>query len=151
MNKSDFLRNDLIKKIKSIDPEEKPKWGLMNVQQMVEHLSDSVREANGRVPKTLITPSDKLLRVKEFMMSEKPFKENTKNVQMPAIPAPVKRATMDEALDELQTELMDFFKVFENEPKKTITNPFFGDLNFNEWVHLLHKHTIHHLRQFGVE
>jgi hypothetical protein len=32
----------------------------------------------------------------------------------------------------------------------TTRNPFFGDLNFAENVHLLHKHALHHLRQFGV-
>ena len=30
------------------------------------------------------------------------------------------------------------------------TNPIFGDLDFAANVQLLHKHALHHLRQFGL-
>src|SRR4051812_595655 len=140
MSKAAFLKNDLLKRLKAIAPSEKARWGLMNVQQMIEHLSSSFRQANGKSLHTIVTPADQVDKYKSFMMSDKPFKENTKNVQLPDTPFPVKHSTLNEAYAELELEINDFFKVFETEPNKIITNPIFGHLNFDEWVHLLHKH-----------
>jgi len=145
-----FLKEEFISLIGKIDPQGKPKWGVMNAQQMIEHLSDSVRIANGKDIKKILTPAENLPRAKAFMMSDKPFKENTKNVELPEVPPPVRKSGMNLAIEELQGELKDFFSVFENEPGKSIANPFYGDLNYAEWVQLLHKHFTHHLRQFNI-
>ena len=69
---------------------------------------------------------------------------------MSSDPEPVKKASVSEAIDELELDLKDFVKKFEHSKQSTIMNPFFGDLNFDEWTQLLHKHAIHHLKQFGV-
>lgn len=138
---------ELLNRLNATD---KGNWGVLNAQQMVEHLSDSVRIANGKIPKTIVTPEEHLERVRTFMLSDKPFKENTKNIQMPDIPTPVVNSTMQDAIDELKTELRDYIKVFEKDPLKTITNPFFGELNFEAWTHLLNKHFEHHCRQFNL-
>jgi hypothetical protein len=57
---------------------------------------------------------------------------------------------MDDAIEELTLELNDFKSCFANDNSKTIISPFFGDLNFEQWTHLLHKHFVHHCRQFGL-
>lgn len=85
------------------------------------------------------------------MLSEKPFKENTPNPLLSEVPAPVRNISAEEALSELQTELNYFFSVFEKNNLQVTRNPFFGDLNYEENIHLLNKHVIHHLRQFAVE
>ena len=148
--KQDFLKEQLPQLFSTLNAVAKGKWGVLNAQQMVEHLSDAVREANGKTPKKILTASDVLPRAKAFMMSDKPFKENTKNAEMSEVPAAVKQPSIQAALAELQNEIKDFFIVFEKEPAKIITNPFFGDLNFDEWTHLLYKHTTHHCRQFEL-
>ena len=84
------------------------------------------------------------------MMSDRPFKENTPNPYLPDVPAAPLSDTIDKALAELQKNIDVFFITFEDNPEKRILNPFFGNLNFDEWVHLLHKHSLHHLRQFGI-
>ena len=84
------------------------------------------------------------------MLSDKPFRENTANPLMPEVPAPVKNISCKAALDELEGEIKYFFSVFEKNNLKVTRNPFFGDLNFDENIHLLYKHALHHLRQFGV-
>jgi len=83
-------------------------------------------------------------------MSDKPFKENTVNSLMPEVPAPVKNPSVQEAINELQNEINNFFFTFEKNKFQTTRNPFFGDLNYEENVQLLHKHALHHLKQFGV-
>ena len=51
--------------------------------------------------------------------------------------------------NELEGEINDFVSYFEQHPGSTTTNPFFGELNFEEWIQLLHKHAVHHLKQFN--
>ena len=84
------------------------------------------------------------------MLSEKPFKENTVNPLMPEVPAPVVNISTEAAINELQKELDYFFSVFEKNDLQVTRSPFFGDLNYEQNVHLLHKHALHHLRQFGI-
>lgn len=145
-----FISNTVPQLLLKLQADTKGNWGVLNAQQMVEHLSDSVRIANGKRIETLLTPIENLERVRSFMLSDKAFKENTKNIQMPDIPAPVLKASMQEAVEELRIELYDFTNTFSDQVSKTITNPFFGDLNFEEWTHLLHKHFEHHCRQFSL-
>jgi hypothetical protein len=150
--KANFLRNSFADLLKQIPAEVHPHWGKMTVQQMVEHFTDSVRIASGKVARNdLITPEDQLNKMQQFIMSDKPFKENTKNVLMPEIPAPVRNKTIKDAIAELENELSYFFTVFEKNEHLVTRNPFFGDLNYQMNIHLLYKHAKHHLNQFGVE
>jgi hypothetical protein len=145
-----FITHKVPELLQSLDSESIGNWGVLNAQQMVEHLSDSVRIANGKRVEKQLTSSDNLERVRAFMLSDKPFKENTKNIQMPEIPAPCIHLNMADAIAELKVELSDFNAFFSNNPSKTVMNPFFGALNFEQWTHLLHKHFVHHCRQFSL-
>lgn len=123
----------------------------MTLQQTIEHFSDSVRIASGKTVYTdFVFGPEQLQKNRDFMLSEKPFKENTVNPLMPEVPAPVINISAEAALTELQKELDYFFSVFEENNLQVTRSPFFGDLNYEQNVHLLHKHALHHLRQFGV-
>ncbi len=148
--KLNFLINVYPGLLRKIDPSTKGEWGKMNVQQMIEHMSDSLREANGKSPRTIVTLETNLSKMKEFLMSEKEFRPNTKNVMMGEEPLPVRNASVQESIDELEKELKDFVKHYKGRGELIVTNPFFGDLNFDEWIQLVHKHALHHLKQFGV-
>jgi len=151
--KENFLRTKLIRYLQQLDPATSPLWGKMSVQQMVEHFSgDAVRNANGRLKfDTIVTPPEKLQRMREFMMSDKPFKENTKNPLLGEEPVPLRYKTVQAAIGALQQELIYFFEAFEKDHQFVTRNPLFGDLTFEQSVQLLYKHALHHLRQFGVE
>lgn len=151
--KENFLRTRLVTYFQQMDPSTPPKWGRMSVQNMIEHYAgDAVRNASGRLKvDIMVTSPESLGRMREFMMSEKPFKENTKNPLMKEFPAPLRYKTVQAAIGALQQELIYFFETFENNPSLITRNPFFGELTFEQNVQLLHKHAIHHLRQFGVE
>ena len=149
-HKLNWLTIDLIEMLFKLDANTKGNWGLMNAQQMVEHLSAAVRQANGKDKKILLTPSENLERIRTFMLSDKPFRENTKNIELPEIPDPALQPSLKEAIAELNNELVDFVNFYKPEPAQKLMNPFFGELNYDEWVHLLHKHAMHHGRQFGL-
>ncbi len=149
-SKVEFLRSEYTAILSQIDPATSPAWGKMNLQQMIEHMTDSFREANGKTPRTCINPPETVAKMQAFVMSDKPFRENTPNSLMPETPLPERNEGLADAIMELQGEIEDFFSVFGSDADKIITNPFFGDLNFELWVALLYKHAQHHLKQFGV-
>ncbi|HSU28291.1 MAG TPA: hypothetical protein VLJ68_07915 [Chitinophagaceae bacterium] len=153
IEKENFLRTKLITCLQRLDPATPARWGKMNVQQMIEHYSrEAVRNANGRLKvETIVTAPENLGKMREFMMSEKPFRENTVNPLMEKEPPALYFNTVQAAIGALQQELNYFFEVYEAQPNMVIRNPFFGDLNFEQNVQLLYKHALHHLRQFGVE
>jgi hypothetical protein len=151
--KENFLRTRLVRYLQQLNPATPPLWGKMSVHQMIEHFAgDAVRSASGRLKiEKIITPPDNLQLMREFMMSDKPFKENFNNPLLNEEPAPLRFHTVQAAIGALQQELIYFFEAFAKDPQLITRNPFFGDLNFEQNVQLLYKHAIHHLRQFGVE
>ena len=151
MEKEVFLSQRFTSLLKQIPTDTPPAWGKMTLQQMVEHFADSTRIASGRKKITeIVTPPEQLEKMRAFCLSEKPFRENTPNPLMPEVPAPVVNHSVEGAITELQKELDYFFRYFRENPLAVTRNPFFGDLNFNENVHLLYKHALHHLKQFGI-
>ncbi len=149
-NKIKFLKNQFIPLFASLDAKTKGQWGILNAQQVVEHLSKSIQVASGKVKIPPVTAEEHLLKVRNFMLSDKPFKENSKNPLMRDDGDPIQHASMQEAIEELKTELNYFFAIFEKNNTLTTNNPLFGTLNFEENIHLLYKHALHHLRQFNL-
>ena len=149
--KASFLKSRFLPLLKQIPTDRQPQWGKMTLQQMIEHFSDSVRIASGKTTVTdIVTPEEQLEKMRMFLMSDKPFRENTPNPLMPEVPAPVRNVSAGDAINELQKELNYFFSVFEKNNLQVTRNPFFGDLNYEQNLQLLHKHAMHHLKQFGI-
>lgn len=152
LEKEYFLRSRFISCLQRLQPDAKPLFGKMSVQQMVEHfVQDALPVARGkRVFPDILTPVDKLQKLRAYMLSDQPFREGTRNPLMGEKPAPLLYHTLQVAINELQVEMIEFFRFFEKNPSITTRNPFFGDLDFEQNVHLLYKHALHHLRQFGM-
>ena len=149
--KENFLRTKFISLLQKLPADTSPNWGKMNLQQMIEHFCDVVMVASGKIKLPIVTPPDKLGRFRDFMMSEKPFKENTKSPVLGDEPAPLKKHTKEAAIGKLQEEIIYFFEAFEKDPALITTHPVFGQLNFEENIQIMHKHALHHLRQFGID
>src|SRR6266700_2019313 len=145
-----FLKDGFIFHLKHLSPGEPGKWGKMNGQQMVEHFTYSVRIASGRLQFPGVFSEEQTKGNYDFIMSENPFPENFHNPLLGETPGQPKHDTMQQSIEELQQELDYFFKLYEATPGLRIKSPFYGNLNFDEQVQLLHKHAVHHLRQFGL-
>jgi hypothetical protein len=148
--KENFLRTKLISLLQKLDTNTSPLWGKMSARQMIEHMIDVMMVANGKIKLPIVTPADRLPKFREFMMSEKPFKENTKSPVLGEEPVPLKKHTKEAAIGKLQEEIIYFFEAFEKNPALKTTHPVFGELDFEMNIQILHKHALHHLRQFGV-
>lgn len=149
--KINFLQHELIPILRNADASAPSQWGKMSFQHMVEHMVLVFKSANGKI-KTLEvkTPADKIAAFQEFIMSDKEFRENTKSPAFPEEPLPLHFHSAEEGINKLQKEIADFITVYESTPGLTITNPVFGDLDYNLSVNLLYKHAVHHLKQFKL-
>ena len=150
MDKLNFIKTEFPKLLQNLHPEAKGAWGVMNGQQMVEHMTDAVSQATGKNTLKLRTAPDLVERYKSFAMSDKEFKPNTPNALLSDIPKPIAKTNIQEAINAYNDQVAAFVNYFETNKGSVILNPIFGDLNFEEWTHLFHKHTVHHAKQFGL-
>lgn len=145
-----FLKENFIPLLEKLNSSDTGKWGVMNAQQMVEHFADAIKNANGKLILPLLNEGEKLEKYRAFLMSEEPFKENTKNSLLPPEGIALRMPDMQSAIHKLRKELNYFFEVFAKHPGLKTGNAFFGELDYDMNVQLLHKHAMHHLKQFGL-
>jgi Protein of unknown function (DUF1569) len=150
--KLNFITKKYIPMLKNLPAASAGKWGKMNGQQMVEHIAAFFNVSAAKIKFDLVTPVEHLPKYKEFLLSDKEFRENTKapvNV-IGEEAMPLRHATMKEALENLSKSITSFENYFKADTDKKTLHPVFGELNFEEWVLLHYKHVTHHLRQFGL-
>ena len=150
--KRDFISTGAFEKMALLQSNTKPAWGVMNAQEMTEHLADFFNVSTKKIPTKLYTPQEHLPKYMEFLLSEKQFKENTKAPAelLGEIPLPLRYSSLDEARENLRASVNDFNLFFSEDPAKKTLHPAFGMLNYDEWVLLHYKHVLHHLKQFGL-
>jgi hypothetical protein len=119
---------------------------------MVEHVTAFFNVSIEKIKFPLVTPVEHLPKFKEFLLSDKQFRENT---QAPTSvigedPLPLRYENMEQAVSKLADSVSNFEAYFKDNPDRKTVHPVFGELNFEEWVLLHYKHVTHHLRQFGL-
>ena len=151
-DKLNFITKDYIPLLKNLQADAMGKWGKMNGQQMVEHVAAFFYVSSEKIKFDLVTQREHLPKFKEFLLSDKPFRENTKAPVhiIGEEPFPLRYATMEEAIGNLAKSIGSFETYFKDDPHKKTLHAVFGELNFEEWVLLHYKHVTHHLRQFDL-
>lgn len=150
--KLNFITKDCLPLFDSLAGDAAGKWGKMNAQQMVEHVAAFFLVSTGKIKFDLVTPAENLPKYKEFLLSDKEFRENTKapTTVIGEEALPLRYTTMVEALENLKQAIAGFETYFAADANKQTMHPVFGELNFEEWVMLHYKHVTHHLKQFGL-
>lgn len=144
---SDFLKGEAIQKIKSLDAEAKPSFGIMTPQHMVEHLSGLFKFSTMSTGEAPAEPTEKQIGMKNFIHSDSPFpKSDGSNSKL----ADLRFTSLEEAKEKYEKATAAFFKFYEEQPDAETYNDFFGKLKYEDHVMLHYKHVRHHLAQFGV-
>jgi hypothetical protein len=140
---------NILKTLDKLSANKKPTWGEMSAQRMVEHLTDTLRIANGNNPQNLAIPADKIEKMQSFLETDKPM---ARNIEVPFAGKNVKlrNEELEIAVDELADEWLLFEDIFENQTNHTSLHPFYGELNYRQWLLLNDKHLNHHFEQFGL-
>ena len=122
----------------------------MNGQQMVEHLSNVTQIANGNWKIDSFVSDEKTNRRKPFLNSDNEIQVGFKASFLSEEPSPLKFDSMQEAIDDLITQIVFFQEIFKEEKNRKITHPFFGELDGDLWNKFQVKHFTHHFKQFGL-
>ncbi|MBS1497082.1 MAG: DUF1569 domain-containing protein [Bacteroidetes bacterium] len=150
--KFNFIKSGMFEVLPKLNSDTPAKWGKMNAQQMLEHVTAFFYVSTEKIQFPLVTPEEHLPKYREFLYSDKEFRENTKAplTVLGEDPLPLAQPTFSIAIEKLQKAVHYFFTYFENSPGKTTIHPVFGALTFDEWVLLHYKHVTHHFKQFGL-
>lgn len=145
-----FIKDQFISLTKTLNSNSKAKWGKMNAQQMIEHVTDFFKVSTGKLHFDLVTPKEHLPKYLEFLLSDKEFRENTKAPILPDEPFPIRNESFEIALENLNKEIQYFVSFYSNNQDKTNMHPVFGNLNYEQWILLHYKHVLHHAKQFNL-
>jgi oxepin-CoA hydrolase/3-oxo-5,6-dehydrosuberyl-CoA semialdehyde dehydrogenase len=130
---------------------DKPEWGKMSSQHMVEHLILAVQSSNGTLEiSDFITPPAKLNVAKRFLMSDRPLPKNFVNTIIGEGLKPLINPDLDSAKKKFFEEIEKFENFFIDHPESKPINATFGPLNKEEWIQFHKKHFTHHFQQFGI-
>lgn len=128
-----------------------PQWGSMTLQHMIEHLADVFRASNGTIQVEVITPADRLEKLRKVVLySNRELRRNIKAPILPAEPIPYRTANIPAAIDALKLEMEMFEKHFAANKNRTENHPVFGPMNYYDWYVFQKKHFTHHFKQFGL-
>lgn len=138
-------RSGLLARIDRLNASAQPRWGRMNVGQMVVHCDLQVKLALGELPASpMKTP------VGHFPL---------KHLALYLLPTPKGVPTMPEIRDPLTGDWeqdraslkASIGRVAVIDPRQPWPrHPAFNALSGNQWGLLIYKHLDHHLKQFGV-
>ena len=139
----------ILQHLENLNAETKASWGEMSAQRMVEHLSDSLQMAIGKNLFSLEIPEDKIPRMKEFLLSDKPM---AKNIEVPFAKKDenLRNENLELAIDELAENWIEFEDYYSENENNENLHPYYGLLNYEQWLRLHAKHFSHHLEQFGL-
>ncbi|MEM1056431.1 MAG: DUF1569 domain-containing protein [Bacteroidota bacterium] len=146
------VADDLLARIDRLTPETEPQWGKMNVAQMLAHCSkpfeavyDEEYLRQNPKPNAVLRFVLRVL-AKSAVVGDKPYKRNGST-------APSFIVADERDFEAERARLKAFIEQAHGESAAAYDgreSHSFGVLSAREWSTLFHKHTDHHLTQFGV-
>ena len=148
----EFVQADLcafLEILENLEEKKSASWGKMTPQRMIEHLSDCIYMSCGIGNHELLIPEEKIKGMQAFLISDK---EMPQNIQVPFAKenTPLRNTDIELALDEFTMAWVDFEEIYSEDSKKTALHPYYGNLNYEQWLLLHSKHFTHHFTQFGL-
>ncbi len=142
------VSEEVIGRINQLRPESQPKWGKMNVAQMLAHCNVTYEMVyTDKHPKaTGLKRFILKLMVKNAVVNEKPFPQNSRT-------APQFLISDEREFNTEKQRLIDYIRKTQElgaSHFEGMESNSFGALTAKEWNNSFYKHLEHHLTQFGV-
>lgn len=139
--------DEILERIENLNMNSQPKWGKMDVSQMLAHCSSFQDIAMG-----YSLPPRGWLGIlvgrfaKTIFYNDKPLAHNMSTISSILITS---KKDFEIEREELKEKIITFQK---NGPNACTSHPhpFFGNLTSEQWGKGIYKHLDHHLKQFGV-
>ncbi len=128
------------------------RWGKMEPQHMVEHLSLQFAISRGKIELELNIPSSRARAFKRKLLEE--HWDFPRNFRIPGIPEDhppeLNFPSLDRAKEKLRSENELFHEHFIENPEDKTIHPMLGPLDYQEWLQFHILHCRHHFTQFGL-
>ena len=145
------IKQGLFERVDKLEADTKGKWGKLNVEQMVRHLSEANRMAFAEIP--MPDRSNLLTRTLfkwMFLQNIKPPGREKGNIKtFPEVDV----VQLGTVVDDLETEQKRYKATVERlvaAPKLHTAHTVFGRMSREDWGLLAYAHADYHLTQFGV-
>jgi|WetSurMetagenome_2_1015567.scaffolds.fasta_scaffold155711_2 hypothetical protein len=138
---------ELIERINKLTPDTKPQWGKMNVSQMLEHCTVSVKLALGEIKPEI---NEEYLKIGRIYKS-RVFDSDVFSKELPTTKEFIVKNDGNYKIK--KDNFINYLNKFAESDKNIEIHgmhPLLGELTMEEWSMLIWKHTNHHLIQFGV-
>lgn len=150
INQEQFLKETQFELLAKLKLDQKPGWGILTPQHMVEHLSSLFLFTIEKIPAKTFYSEEKLARNYKYLVTDRnPMARNIKHKAMPSMP-PLRFGSIEEAIAKLQKMVAAFYAYFDANPEKKTMHPACGLLSFEEWEYMHYTHAAHHLIQFNL-
>ncbi len=138
-------RDELIARINTLNENNKPLWGKMNVYQMAKHCTRWEEMISGEIKckQSFIGLLFGKMALKSLVKDEKPLAHSTPTA------TELKVAEADGDLGSQKAKWIALIEKNAQDTNTEIVHPFFGSMTRDQVGFLAYKHIDHHLRQFG--
>jgi len=133
-----------------LEVDQKPLWGKMTSQHMVEHLYKTIQASINEIFLEVFTEERRIPVFKKLFLGSRSLPKEFMNPAIGPDLLPLEFASLESAIDELKKIIDRYNTFFDSNPGVKTVHPFFGYLTKEEWDIFHEKHFRHHLSQFGL-
>ena len=138
------IREEIINRIKSLDPSCEQQWGKMTVGQMMKHctLVEELYLGKVKLKRVFLGRVFGKMALNKLLSDDRPIGKNS-----PTDPY----LKVVESVDDLEPQKQKWIaliKEYETQSTAQSIHPFFGKMTMEQLGQLSYKHNDHHLRQF---
>lgn len=143
--------SELQNTIRKLNVNAKPLWGKMSPQNIIEHLTGSLKMSTGKtIVKRYTTPEEAITIKSKLIDSPAAIPEGVKNPLLTGEAPALIHKDMDTAIAELFQEIDHFKTYYKQNPNAVHTHLRMGELTHGEWLIMHNKHFTHHFKQYGL-
>ncbi|HKO55635.1 MAG TPA: DUF1569 domain-containing protein [Thermoanaerobaculia bacterium] len=140
-------RLEILRRIDRLTPETRPRWGRMNAEEMLAHITAGMRMGLGELPTRERRTIFRYWPLKHLFVYWIPFPRSAYAPREMITRG--KSVTWDAAAAALRDAIARF-SLLTPRDRAWPVHPIFGSLSGNAWGALGWRHLDHHLRQFGL-
>lgn len=140
----------IIESLKNLKADQKPLWGKMTPQHMVEHLYKTVQASINEISIKIYTEENRIPVLKRLFFGEREFPKEFMNPAIGPELLQLEFNDLQSAINQLETIFIRYDKFFTENPNVKTIHPILGYLTKEEWDVFHRKHFEHHLSQFGL-
>jgi Protein of unknown function (DUF1569) len=141
-------RQNISLRLKELSPEDRARWGLMTVHQMVCHLDDSYKVALGEKEASQATGLLQRTLLKRLAL-QAPIQWPKGVRTRPEVEQGIGGSVPIDFRQDLASLLSTLSRFCDELPRPCLPHPIFGEMNAHNWMRWGYLHADHHLRQFG--